>query len=346
MMSSSDIEYTWKRIRDWYESHVPESVKPDLQWRPGASLEEINATEQEIGLTFPDSLRESYLIHNGDPQWIRTHPTGHLLSLDEIIKNWKMREKFVEEGYVIDSDFVNCDPRIRRVGWDLKWIPITDNGSGNPICVDLHPTKKGAVGQVFDFINYRGPVSILGVSFGDFLTKLADDLEAGRYIWDNEAGQVVKVQNNEPEGDRTYIADSDEFDQDDDDGDDDCEDDDCEDYDELEDTDASIDDGPKPEYQKQEFIYYLYGNCLGSYWQPVFGDAKPEAEVVELFAAPTWICPVDHIMLLCKIVDGESSITMWHADTPEEVVEAVRLYDTARQFAGDEGDEDDKDSGE
>lgn len=341
MMSSSGIEQAWKRIRDWYESHVPESVKPDLQWKPGASLEEIHATEQEIGLTFPDSLRESYLIHNGDPQWIRTHPTGGLLSLDEIVKTWKMHEHAVEEGYTIDSDYVNCDSRIRRVGWDLKWIPITDNGSGNPICVDLHPTKKGTVGQVFDFINHRGPVSILGISFGDFLKTLADDLEAGRYIWDNEAGQVAKVQNSEAEGDRSNIANSDEFDQDND-GDDDCEG--C---DELEDIDdASGDDEPRPEYQKQEFIYYLNGNCLGSYWQPVFGDAKPEAEVVELFAAPTWICPVDHIMLLCQIVDGESSITMWHADTPEEVVEAVRLYDTAQQFAVEEGDEEDKDSGE
>ena len=37
---------------------------------------------------------------------------------------------------------------MRKVWWNLKWVPFTYNGGGDHPCIDLDPAVTGTVGQV------------------------------------------------------------------------------------------------------------------------------------------------------------------------------------------------------
>ena len=52
----------WRRIERWTAQHLPEVA---LSLRPGATEEELDAAEVELGLELPDALRVIYRIHNG-----------------------------------------------------------------------------------------------------------------------------------------------------------------------------------------------------------------------------------------------------------------------------------------
>jgi cell wall assembly regulator SMI1 len=50
----------WKRIDNWLTVHAPELGELLL---PGATDEEIHATEAVIGVEFPEDIKASYRIH-------------------------------------------------------------------------------------------------------------------------------------------------------------------------------------------------------------------------------------------------------------------------------------------
>ena len=68
---------------------------------PGATTEEIQALESQIGSPLPDSLRASLRLHNGeDPdQPGRVFANyGTYLSTTRILDEWTSRRKFADES--------------------------------------------------------------------------------------------------------------------------------------------------------------------------------------------------------------------------------------------------------
>jgi cell wall assembly regulator SMI1 len=70
---------------------------------------------------------------------------------------------------------------IEKVWWSPNWLPIFDNEQGDFLLLDLNPPKGGTVGQVIDFWRDTGPRTVFVRVFGEWLHKLADDLEQDRY---------------------------------------------------------------------------------------------------------------------------------------------------------------------
>ncbi len=56
------MESAWARIERWLAESAPE-VLDSLQ--PGATDEQISNTEAALGVTFPEDVRASYRIHDG-----------------------------------------------------------------------------------------------------------------------------------------------------------------------------------------------------------------------------------------------------------------------------------------
>ena len=52
----------WDRIERWLAANVPDMLEG---LNPGATTQEIEETEAFLGVSFPDDVRASYLIHNG-----------------------------------------------------------------------------------------------------------------------------------------------------------------------------------------------------------------------------------------------------------------------------------------
>jgi len=83
MMTS--IEATWHRIDFWLETNVKQ-VADGL--RSGASPDQIADAERRLGVEFPDDVRSSYLLHDGQDGGALMD-MYELLSLDAIVTYWQ-----------------------------------------------------------------------------------------------------------------------------------------------------------------------------------------------------------------------------------------------------------------
>src|SRR5262249_34037477 len=126
-----------------------------------------------------EGLRASYLLHDGSGDALL--PWGYLLlTLQQMVREWQtLRRLFEKENWP-----GNPNGPIRPVHWDIRWIPVASNKSGDFHFVDRAPAPGGTVGQVFSFNHEVGPVRVLGKSFGEWLAEYADQLEAGVYYYD------------------------------------------------------------------------------------------------------------------------------------------------------------------
>lgn len=176
---STNIKDAWKRIALWYRENVP---KDRFSLADGASAEDVAAAEDQLGLKFPSELVASYRLHNGSLDRAVFGYGYPLLSLNELVEQWGFWRKIIEDGALGGEPA--CPEAIKKVWWNLSWIPFTHNGGGDHHCVDLDPAKSGTAGQVIQFNHEVGAHSVLAPDFGMFLDNFARDLERGRYRFD------------------------------------------------------------------------------------------------------------------------------------------------------------------
>ncbi|MCA9031485.1 MAG: SMI1/KNR4 family protein, partial [Planctomycetaceae bacterium] len=75
------VSKAWQMIEDWYAANAPNGL-PGL--REGATAHDIRNAERDLGIEFPDEVRQSYELHNGSKNAV--FPYGYyLLSLEEIV---------------------------------------------------------------------------------------------------------------------------------------------------------------------------------------------------------------------------------------------------------------------
>jgi cell wall assembly regulator SMI1 len=115
-----------------------------------------------------------------------------LLSLAEVVEQWGMWKRIVEEG-TFDAIEPDCPPTVRKVWWNLKWVPFTHNGGGDHPCIDLDPAETGTVGQVVQFNHEVGAHSVLAPDLAAYLEHFAGDLEGGHYRFDPDELWLVAV---------------------------------------------------------------------------------------------------------------------------------------------------------
>ena len=178
------------RLDAWYSAHLP----PDKYvFNAPATDAQIDAFERLVGLKMPKSYRQLYRWHDGeeDDRW------GHiyglpLVPLSRAASEWitwnKVLASFDGNRYLIpggswpqgavDPAYIN--PR---------WIPLTDDGSGNHIGLDFDPWPGGRVGQVILYGRDEDVKAVLAPSLGAFLGWIADLLEGGNFRLDAVPGE-------------------------------------------------------------------------------------------------------------------------------------------------------------
>ncbi|MBA4068131.1 MAG: glucan biosynthesis protein [Isosphaera sp.] len=176
----------WKRILKWYGANTPEGT---LSMRPGATREQIAELEAWVGQKLPADFRESYSRYNGSDGWILHY--GSLRSLTEIATEWQMFQKGHEEGW-FGSPTQLESPKIRPLWWTPLRLPITDNGGGDPVMLDLDPAPSGSRG-VIKFNHEVGPINVLGPSMSGWLDRIAEQLEAGVHAYSEDSLMVCPV---------------------------------------------------------------------------------------------------------------------------------------------------------
>lgn len=178
------IRESWVRVDAWLSEHAC-FVLDTLN--PGATPEAVRAAQGELGApALPDDFVQSWLLHNGQ-RWNTRLPlvagslgSYALLPLDQVTSHWQTWTDLLGD---FKAQGVRGVPRgpVRANWWNKLWVPVGVNGSGDMICLDLDPPKRGTVGQVIEILHEDGDRTVLAPSLGAWLERFAADLEAGRY---------------------------------------------------------------------------------------------------------------------------------------------------------------------
>lgn len=185
-----DIAPLLARLDAWYAAHLPHDK---YVFNPPATDARIDAFEQLVGFKLPTSYRQLYRWHDGeeDDRW------GHiyglpLLSLRQAATNWTGWNEtiagFGGNRYMIPAaswpkgavDPAYANPR---------WIPLTQDGSGNNIGLDFDPWPGGRVGQIIVYGRDEDVKAVLAPSLGALLGWIADLLEGGNFRLDAVPGE-------------------------------------------------------------------------------------------------------------------------------------------------------------
>ncbi|MBI4508912.1 MAG: SMI1/KNR4 family protein [Deltaproteobacteria bacterium] len=157
--AAGGIRATWDRIEGWLRANAPELL---TSLRLGASKQDIAAFERQVDHSLPLELRNSVTIHDGE----KTGDIGLLgpllLPLAKIERLWSTAR--------------------HHEGWRAGWLPITDDGAGNHLFVDLTPPSGGTVGQVILYFHETKQWKLRAPNFGALLHSYADALESGKLV--------------------------------------------------------------------------------------------------------------------------------------------------------------------
>ena len=174
------VHAAWERIEAAFEA-----VEFYDQLNPGASVDAIAATEAELGVTFPEELRESLARHDGSVEG--SWPVSYvLLSLEGMKPEAKVWNELLDNGIFgeqADHDASQGTGATQKGWWNKGWIPLDADGGGNGAVIDTNPGPNGVVGQVLDMDHEVGPSGPKFASLTDYLNDIADQIEAGGLRW-------------------------------------------------------------------------------------------------------------------------------------------------------------------
>jgi cell wall assembly regulator SMI1 len=184
------MKHVWLRIERWLAAHAP-VILESLQ--PGATVEEILRIETYLGVTFPEAVRESYLIHNGQSQnVVGLMGEWELLSLDGVRGDWETWKYLFDGGDFKGLEVVPADTVVAS-WWHPKWIPLTTNYCGDHHCLDMTTAAGSGTGQIISLLHDDPRRQVVAPGFENWLTGFADDLESGAYTYSDECGELVKT---------------------------------------------------------------------------------------------------------------------------------------------------------
>ncbi|NPC90740.1 hypothetical protein HOO54_03105 [Bacillus sp. WMMC1349] len=168
--------------------HLKEELNQHFQpfLNPPATVKEIEEVEKEMNITFPEDLRTLYLTHNGEKELGPGLFFGlSFLSLEEMVREWRTWKEIASDEWQDEVDAYSVPPVwIKEKYANQYWIPISSDGSGNHIGIDLDPDKEGKVGQVINFGADEEVKYVIAYQLKDFLIHITNTLKEGFYTID------------------------------------------------------------------------------------------------------------------------------------------------------------------
>lgn len=171
-----------KRILIWADVHVP-GLRRSL--RAGASAELLRSVED------PSDVHELYRLYDGQDcssVLVRGLVYGlPLLPIEEAREEWASWQRLLETDPDLDEDcaefMTSLPPGAIEPHYIYRgWFPLTSDGYGNHLGVDLLPGPTGTRGQVILFGRNEDEKLLVAHSVTDFLGWYAAELEHGNFI--------------------------------------------------------------------------------------------------------------------------------------------------------------------
>ncbi|MBL8800034.1 MAG: SMI1/KNR4 family protein [Planctomycetia bacterium] len=170
----------WNRIETWCQRHCPGLVSV---FNLGATAEEIDAIERAIGQTLPTDVRESFAIHNGAGRFLFG---DEMLTAEDVVRRWQVWREVEDYNEEFRDNMKSFPERAIALAYTVPgWIPLTSDGGGNHLGVDLTPGPAGTIGQVINFGRDEEHKCVLASGWAEFLADFATFLESGAVSSDN-----------------------------------------------------------------------------------------------------------------------------------------------------------------
>ncbi len=158
------------RVRAWLAANALELGE---MLNPPATAEQIAAVEELLGVRFPSSLRDAYLIHDG-----QADSFGASLVFDLV--GWHSLDTVVE---TMDSLSQASGPRD-----DVRLIPVMHHaGPGSPMYVESVDGELDE-SELIRWVVRDNEEWVQADSFAAFLEQFADELESNKFVF--HAGQL------------------------------------------------------------------------------------------------------------------------------------------------------------
>ena len=191
-MLEEDIAPVLARLDSWYAANLPADK---YVFNPPATVAEIAAFENLVGFKMPHSYHQLYRWHDGenDDRWGHLYglPLLPLLAAGAEWKSWvRVLADFKGNRYAVPGGAWPQEA-VDPAYINLRWIPLTHDGSGNHIGLDFDPWPGGRVGQVILFGRDEDVKAVLAESLGRFLEWIADLLEGGNVRLEVNEGERV-----------------------------------------------------------------------------------------------------------------------------------------------------------
>ncbi len=188
MAQSPDAGSMALRLEHWIAGNaVP--IKDAL--KPGATMAVLDTLERTMQCRLPDAMRRFYMQRNGQKDDLGGVFEGEeLLSAERIMAEWKVWDDLLMKGEFKDIHSAP-DQGIKNDWWNPKWIPLTYDGHGNHYCLDLDPAPGGHAGQIIRMWHDASERELISASFEQWMSDYVKALEAGKYVYSEDAGGVV-----------------------------------------------------------------------------------------------------------------------------------------------------------
>jgi cell wall assembly regulator SMI1 len=189
---ADEIAAACSRIETWLSLHAPSWVeqqgpRPPL-FRQPAEEKEIEQLEAHCRVQLPDRDRRLWRLHDGCRKRsypIALRPAGRtwwrILSISEVAHDWDLRGK-IAAAHPFGGAARTIGP-VRRVWWNVRWIPIAEDGTGDFVCLDMDPAEGGKPGQLVLYMHDSDERQVIHSSLSEWLCEFADDLERGDYVF-------------------------------------------------------------------------------------------------------------------------------------------------------------------
>ncbi|UFU15655.1 SMI1/KNR4 family protein [Curtobacterium sp. C1] len=165
-------------------------IPGDTMLHPPATEAALTHAETHLGRELPADVRALYLLHDGQHQYTAADPRfaaglfagAPLLPVQDLLLNWdnwagfESREDMDEFASSDLDGFVQAKYSVRG------WIPLTHDGSGNHIGVDLDPGPAGTVGQVITFGAEDEAHHVLAPTLASYLEQVSALVASGDII--------------------------------------------------------------------------------------------------------------------------------------------------------------------
>lgn len=188
--ATASIEQHWETYKEWLNEHFTQSLG---FLNSKVTEDHLAILEKSINNELPTDYRNWLKVHNGQTIGSAGLLYGNeFLSVSRLLEEWLTMKKLLNGGEFAEVKS-NPNGTIRSVWWNINWLPISADGAGNLVCIDLAPTDKGVSGQIIDFDHETAHRQVLANSFKDYVAAYLNELEVKKYRYSDDIGTLVPL---------------------------------------------------------------------------------------------------------------------------------------------------------